>query len=583
MTHHQDFNNPIFLKNSKFIPLPAISIPKETVVSAFNNFSNSLLWKIFFLDQTARQDYNPKFKLLPKPNVKIFPSILFTTIPSAVFDEIATLKTDLKIVLKTKHKLIRRPEQAITNLLIKHPDTTLALADKNLGFVAILKSNLHEMSLEHLDDQATYQKSTASTDQITTITHQKFIRFTVTHSRFWSRAEKTFLRKQAPLPVVLPAFKSMPKIHKPGRVKSRPIITAFNWYTRPLAIILNERIKQLNITLPFCLKSSQALLQCLPFTLEPGEMLVTIDVKAMYPNIDRLTLAQVVQALDPSNPTLPNILKFLLENSYCTYNNETYLQIQGIPMGDNASVNLANLFCDAFLDNAINNHPHTRFYRRYIDDIFLIWSGNTLELKVASAYWDTLSSLSLEVTDHSPTTINFLDVTIYRELQTNQLHTSLYSKPISKFAYLSPSSCHPIHTLKGWIYAEARRHYLLTSNPGLRALNLYKFKRNLLTRGYTHFFLEPIFLKALNRHFNRPSNTSNPPIPNPNPYPNPDPNPNPILPFVLPFYPDYRSAQIFSTIKRCLKRVVRRFLPTHRPILAHSALPNLASTIKKLN
>jgi len=580
MTHHQDFNLPIFLKNSKFIPLPVISIPTGTVNSAFCNFTNSLLWKIFFLDQTDRQDYNPKYKLIPKPNVKIFPTILYSTIPSTVFLEISTLKSDLKIILRTKPKLIRRPDQTIKYLLNKHPDTTLAIADKNLGFVAVFKSTLHEMSLEHLENQATYRKSTASTEQIIASTLLKFKRFTASHSRFWSRTEKTFLRKQTPLPVVLPAFTSLPKIHKPGRVKSRPIITAFNWYTRPLAIILNERVKQLDINLPFCLKSSQTLIHCLPFSLEAGEMLVTIDIKAMYPNIDRLTLAQVVQALVPEDPTLPDILKFLLENSYCSYKNETYLQIQGIPMGDNASVNLANLFCDAFLDNAINNHPHTRFYRRYIDDIFLIWSGNTLELKVASAYWDTLSSLSLEVVDHSPTTIDFLDVTIYREANSTQLQTSLYSKSISKFAYLSPSSCHPIHTLKGWIYAEVRRHYLLTSNPGIRALNLNKFKLRLLTRGYTHLFLEPIFLKALNRHFNRPSN---PPIPNPNPYPNPDPNPNPIMPFILPYYPDYRSACIFSTIKRALRRITRRYLPTHRPILAHSALPNLASTIKKLN
>ena len=238
-------------------------------------------------------------------------------------------------------------------------------------------------------------------------------------------------------------------------------------------------------------------------------------------------------------------------------------------MGDNASVCLANLFCSVFLDQTIANCRYITQYYRYIDDIFIIWNGPREEIQPFIDFWDTLSSLTLELVDVSASKINYLDITIYKETYTNILHTSLFHKPISKFNYLSPSSCHPPHILSGWIYAEIQRHYRLNTNPTIRFIKLYDFKKKLLTRGYKYYFLDPIFDKAKKHYFT------------------PDTNPtsksktNPILPFVLPYYPDERSQKIYKTIKYSLRRITNSILPGHRPILVHSVLPNISSIIKK--
>ncbi len=429
------------------------------------------------------------------------------------------------------------------------------------------------MSLAHLENPNTYLLCHDSIKYITNIVLKRFKSLIYDNYKSWKPSELKFLQTQISLPPNFPNFKSMPKMHKEGPLKSRPVVTSFNWYTRPPAIILNERLTDLNIDLPYVIKSSSELIDRLPTTMNPTKYLVTIDVKSMYPNIDRTELLTAIQALAPQDSIISSLLIFILGNCYCSFEEKAYLQLQGIPMGDNASVSLANVYCNAYLDNAIGTHPKVENFSRYIDDLIFIWNSDILTLNNTIKHWNTLCSLELELTAYSHTRVDFLDLTIERNQLDDTLNTSIYFKPISKFNYISPNSSHPPHTLKSWIGAEIQRHYNLTNDPIIRDINLLKFKDRLLTRGYTYYFLKPIFNKAKDRN-----NT----LTHPNSNPNPNPNQNqPILHMILPYYTDIKAQEIYKVVKIHLKHITDRHFPTLRPMIAYSTLPNLSSQLKK--
>lgn len=572
LTPHHDLNNPIFINNPKNIPLPTSSINPTIVDRTINNLKASLLWKYYFLDEPEDTNpttrYNPNFKLLPRPDITPFPCRLLKHIDPELQFSFGPLRRNINQTFSSYPPIKRKSNNPIKHLLAQHPDTFLTLADKNLGFVALPKSLYIEISLAHLHNEDTYLNQHSTIHEITTNSKQAFKDFIDANEQFLHPNELKFLGKQSDLPANLPAFKSMPKLHKTGPLKSRPIITAFNWYTRPIALVLNERLRQYTQDLPYTINSSKALLSRLPDYLLPNQTLVTIDVKAMYPSINRAELFSVINNLQDGNPLINHLLSFILNNSYCHFLDQTYLQIQGIPMGDNSSVDLANLFCNARIDPSIAQHHLISKYYRYIDDIFIIWNGSSQELHQALAAWNTLSSLTLELTQYSHISVDFLDVTLNLDPITHKIHSSIYFKPISKFNYLSPSSCHPPHVLRGWILAEINRHYELTSHPTTRDCNLQVFKEHLLTRGYTHSFLNSLLSKARALYIN-------PPIaPNPN---------SKILHCILPYYPDIISLEIANHIKEFLKTTAQEFFPGHRPLIAYSKLPNLASCISKLS
>ena len=570
LTHHKTFDNQLFHKNPKHIPLPKTTIPNNVIFQAVNNFRNSTYWRAYFLNEPANNTFNSKFKIIPKPDIKKFPIELTYYLNPTLIDDISNLQIAIRTITNEKPYLHKRSYNPLLDLQAKHPDSTITLADKNLGYVALYTKDYIKMSLAHLQNPTTYLTCSDSIKSITSLVLNRFTRLYYENYRSWNPNEAMFLKTQINLPPNFPIFKSMPKVHKEGPIKSRPIVTSFNWYTRPIAIILNEQLTALNINLPYVIESSKQLLDRLPKHLGPNKILVTIDVKAMYPNIDRNELIHTINGISPPDSLIPNLLSFILNNCYCSFKNQTYLQLQGIPMGDNSSVFLANLFCNAYLDNAVGRHPNVENYSRYIDDLIFIWNSDLTSLTDTINEWNTLCSLELELTDHSNTRVNFLDLTIERNPLDDNLTTSIYFKPIAKFNYISPNSSHPPHTLKSWVGAEIQRHYALTSDPITRDLNLTLFKDRLLLRGYTHYFLKPIFTKA--RLKNNLSLHSNSP-------PTPDTS---ILHIILPYYTDIKALRLFKTVTSHLKHIADRHFRTLRPMIAYSTLPNLSSQLKKL-
>jgi hypothetical protein len=82
-----------------------------------------------------------------------------------------------------------------------------------------------------------------------------------------------------------------------------------------------------------------------------------------------------------------------------------------------------------------------------------------------------------------------------------KLSFSTHQKTLNKYAYISPKSCHPVHTLKGFIYGELQRYSTNSSSHFFYNNTKNLFMKRLLARGYSRSFLLPIFKK--HKYFQR--------------------------------------------------------------------------------
>ncbi len=93
------------------------------------------------------------------------------------------------------------------------------------------------------------------------------------------------------------------------------------------------------------------------------------------------------------------------------------------------------VYCNSYSDKI-------KWWGRYIDDIFLIWSGSYEELL---QFYDHLNNNDRNVKlcmEHSKTTINFLELTIFKG-KDGKLHTTVYRKTTDRNTMLKADRFHP--------------------------------------------------------------------------------------------------------------------------------------------
>lgn len=99
-------------------------------------------------------------------------------------------------------------------------------------------------------------------------------------------------------------------------------------------------------------------------------------------------------------------------------------------MGSPVAPSVANVYMASVEDNFIINskyRAHVECWYRYVDDIFMLWSGTENQLEEFMSHINSIHSL-LEFTLTKDTQeICFLNVKVIKEVDT--FRTTLYSKP----------------------------------------------------------------------------------------------------------------------------------------------------------
>ena len=148
------------------------------------------------------------------------------------------------------------------------------------------------------------------------------------------------------------SFYTLPKIHKdenPGR----PIVNGIGTITEKLSAYIDQHIRPLVPNIPTYIKDTTDFINTIEgIQLDPTDLLVTIDVSALYTSIPHNEgLMAINKALEENqyDPLLKTFICRLthqvLTKNYFTFNGKFYHQIQGTAMGTRMAPSYATYLC----------------------------------------------------------------------------------------------------------------------------------------------------------------------------------------------------------------------------------------------
>ena len=242
--------------------------------------------------------------------------------------------------------------------------------------------------------------------------------------------------------------------------------------------------------------------------VDDGDILVTVDVTGLYTNIDQLEGIKAVREIleqnsddDDRNIFILELLELVLSQNIFEFDQQLYRQCIGAAMGGKPIPDYANIFMSKLdkqimqvTDGLFPDENKIKFFKRFLDDIFLIFKGNCKELHL---WLDVINSIhsSIKFTinhtsktkcdncdDDAKDKIPFLDTQV--EIKNNKIITDLYKKPTDRNMYLLPSSCHVASVSENIPYSLCLRIIRICSEPESRDQRLSELKEMLLLRQY---------------------------------------------------------------------------------------------------
>lgn len=501
----------------KFIPPQPDSSDKE-ILDAFYNFRRSIRIRYAF-DQNPRSDtifvphmYVKSAEYQPEKateNLELYLSSVRRKLRES-------LKCNPPIYTRELHPLARQALQFKADLNIVLTDS-----DKNLGPVILPTSTYEQLAETHLADAETYKQVTP--EFVTSSCKQAMVEYNniinqgfYETSGLWSKYRKVlqWLEIQKVQPHTIPKFRVIPKIHKAGELKSRPISGATNWITTApatlSAYLLQPLLKMAEQT--HVLKNSQTLISTLEgFKIPKNAILFSFDVVSLYTNMRfeeiEKTFAPILNERN-LHATGAKLALWVLQYSFIQFKDRIFHQVSGMAMGTNMAVEVANLFLYFGIDlskviqDCLSDGKFL-VWKRYIDDCVGIYNPNEDQANPRGLqhYLDHLNNLipgirfTMEQSDKS---LNVLDLEMFKvpcpddpDYCTIQFKT--FQKSLNKYLYLPALSSHSAALQRGFVKGELIRHIRNCTNrvDFITVRNL--FRTRLRLRGYPDNWIDSVF------------------------------------------------------------------------------------------
>lgn len=367
---------------------------------------------------------------------------------------------------------------------LKDLDVVIKQADKNLGLVPIRGDIYNAMLRKHLEPP-TFRP-------VTMFPHKQILRklyeiikapYTISpdlKNEWLNHANAS----NNPCP-----FYVTPKLHKKGKLASRPISAQHSYLLAPVSCFISKILQPaVDEISSIARNTTQVVKQLEALTVFEPNVLVTYDVEACYPSMDishALTvLHQHVPQMRFWNNMVTKLLHLINFNNFVSANDKIYLQTKGIATGTQVAPPFTNLYL-YHVFKPILEHPAIIFESRYIDDGFMIVkSREKAEQIMKELNEKTCLNLTWNISNHEAI---FLDLTIYKGQRYETMHKldlKPYFKPTNKLLYLPAKSCHPIAMKNGIVTGEAIRT-LRNSSSKLEWLKALRFVfKGLLSRGH---------------------------------------------------------------------------------------------------
>ena len=147
------------------------------------------------------------------------------------------------------------------------------------------------------------------------------------------------------------------------------------------------------------------------------------------------------------------------------FNGVYYSQIDAVAMGSPLGPTLANLFLAYHEENWLNDCPiqfKPTYYRRYVDDIFLMFQERSHIKKFLRYMNSRHTNMNFTVEEEVDNSLPFLDIKITRE--GGKLTTSIYRKKTFSGVYVNYNSFLPRDYKRGLISTLLHRAYTICSD-----------------------------------------------------------------------------------------------------------------------
>ena len=448
-------------------------------------------------------------------NLPKFPESTFTCVPPTADDETELALRGVTLEISRLFNSIG-PNTICSNLSnnecrtlrdLRNKPLVYLPSDKGSEFCVITETQYIKAGEEHLCDDAIY------------------VRAKIAASTIETRVNSTWKNvcREADLPLAiqrsyttrnskLPEFYHLIKTHKAGPdVKIRPIVACRGGPTAKLAWLMSVILKPLLATFPAHLESSYALMDAI--NRVPNDVLrshnypISLDVNALYTSVPANEAIQaVVEQLSNQRGVTPPlrtqhitaILEVILSNTYFTFNNHTYKQVSGLPMGSSISSLLAITFM-----NRLENGPLTTcrvaLYRRYVDDCCILTTGKEEAEKILNIMNQQHSSIQFDLELPSEDgVLSLLDFSI-KVASDGSVSFNFFQKKARKPLFVNYNSALPTSTKNAIIRNELTRISNRSSTPSDRDININRFKSVLKLNDYPTTFVNRVTNSRSNR------------------------------------------------------------------------------------
>ena len=475
-----------------FRPTPRI-LSNHVLCKQFDDFVRSVRTKHFFRDFTCINSHPHQYsKLCVKSEWTPPLAPPWIEIPlSAIKLELCSLRHHLNPNFSSN---LSRSDFSVLCKLRSIKGIRILAADKNLGPTIVTESWYRNEVSRLLSDDVFYK-------QVDTVPFAAMGRalLSILERYGQSLGEKLKLYIIQFADNHTPAhFKILPKVHKCPLV-GRPIVASTNYLTTPASRFIDCTLSPCLPSLPSYIKDSSDLIRQLSCLNVPPEcFLVTADVSSLYTNIpikDCLTAIDLFCRSKGCEFTalVTELSRFVLNNNYFEADGVLYHQQWGMAMGTPMAVSAAVIYL-ARLEEPLLTSSHLIFYKRYIDDIFFIWSGTLSELDSFLLKLNNLAPTIKLSWDISKERAVFLDMVIFKDQDVPaKLVTKPFQKPLNRYLYIPFNSYHPSHSKRSFIKAELIRYVRLSSKLSDFLAIKNKFFNRLRNRGYPKWFLSDVF------------------------------------------------------------------------------------------
>ena len=405
----------------------------------------------------------------------------------------------------TEHKRanLRKTEFEALKTLSNNKDIIIKKADKGSAVVIQNRTDYIQEGLRQLNDKNFYRQ----VDFDLTDKHSDLVRTKVNdmlNSGEISPKCANYLVIDNPRTA---NFYLLPKIHK-GKLPppGRPIVSANECPTERISQFVDHFIQPIVPTLRSYIKDSGHFLNILSdLKLTSDTILCTLDVTSLYTNIPndegitavRRSLSMTRDFMhNPTNNSICDLLHLVLSCNNFQFDNKHYLQTGGTAMGTKLAPSFANIFMSWFEDKFVYTYtPKPLIWKRYIDDIFMIWPHGKNSLDIFVNHLNSSHNTIKFTAETSTSHVNFLDITVSLN-EHYELITSLYTKPTDSHNYLLYSSEHPRHLLRGIPYSQFLRVRRICSNIIDFRQHALVLATHFIRRGYPKHLVKAALIRA---------------------------------------------------------------------------------------